>query len=105
MEVRPPGPLGLAAGKVALRSVRSAYEKQPWKDLQSLEGVVESEFVYRLYLGEHVLPYKTLSPANALLPWYNGDLLHGDHPQLELFPGLATWWRHTEEGLGCQSVK
>lgn len=97
VEVRPPGPLGLAAGKVAVRSVRSTYEKPPWKNLDALEGVVESEFVYRLYLGEHVLPYRTLSPAKALLPWHEGELLHGDNPRLELFPGLASWWKQAEE--------
>lgn len=96
VELRPSGPLGLAAGKVVVRSVRSAYEKRPWKELDALEGVVESEFVYRLYLGEHVLPYRTLSPARAVLPWHEGKLLDGDNPQVEFFPGLAKWWRNAE---------
>src|SRR5690606_30299373 len=39
------GPLGWGAGRTAVRSTRSATEKAPWKDLPSLEGTVESEFV------------------------------------------------------------
>jgi hypothetical protein len=97
VEERPPGPLGLKSGMVAVRSVRSANEKLPWKNIEALEGVIESEFVYRLYLGEHVLPYRTLPPSRAVLPWQGDELLHGDNPRLELFPGLATWWRRAEE--------
>jgi hypothetical protein len=97
VEERPPGPLGLKSGMMAVRSVRSANEKLPWKDLDALEGVVESEFVYRLYLGEHVLPYRTLPPSRAILPWQNDELLHSENPRLDLFPGLATWWRQAEE--------
>jgi hypothetical protein len=93
---RPPGPLGLKSGTVAVHSVRSANEKSPWKDLDSLEAIVESEFVYKLYLGEHVLPYRTLPPAKAVLPWDRGALLSAESPRLELFPGLAKWWRHAE---------
>jgi hypothetical protein len=97
VEERPPGPLGLKSGMRAVRSVRSANEKRPWKDLEALEGVVESEFAYRLYLGEHVLPYRTLPPSRAVLPWLNAELLPSDNSRLELFPGLATWWRQAEE--------
>jgi len=59
--------------------------------------VVESVFVYRLFLGEHVLPYRTLSPAKALVPWYNRELLHSGNPFLDLFPALSKWWRRSEE--------
>ena len=92
-----PGPLGVKSGTVIIRSVRSANEKRPWKDLDSLEGLVESEFVYRLFLGEHVLPYRTLSPARAVVPWQNRELLHSGKPFLDLFPALSKWWRRAEE--------
>jgi SAM-dependent methyltransferase len=97
VEERPPGPLGLPRGFVVVRSVRSAYEKRPWKDLESREGVVESEFVYPLYLGEHVLPYRTLPPARAVLPWQEGRLPHGEHPFLDQYEKMGPWWRQAEE--------
>jgi hypothetical protein len=82
---------------MAVRSVRSAYEKRPWKNLESREGVVESEFVYPLYLGEHVLPYRTLPPARAVLPCMPGRLLHGEDPWLDQYERLGPWWRKAEE--------
>ncbi len=96
VEQRVPGPLGVESGMVLVRSVRSAYEKPPWKYLDALAGVVESEFLYPMYLGEHVLPYRTLTPTKAILPWHNGELLHGENPHLEFFPGLSTWWLQAE---------
>ena len=96
VEERPPGPLGLQSGMAAVRSVRSAYEKRPWRALDSLDGVVESEFVYPLLLGEHVLAYRTLPAARAVIPCSNGRLMDGDDPRLDLYPGLARWWRRAE---------
>ena len=97
VERRSSGPLGLPAGTAAVRSVRSAYEKKPWKELDPLEGVVETEFVFPLYLGEHVLPYRTLTPAEAVLPWQAGDLLSGHGSRIDSFPRLANWWHKAEE--------
>ena len=96
VEAMPPGPLGLKSGTIAVRSVRSANEKLPWKELDSLEGVVESEFVYPMYLGEHVLPYRTLPATKALIPWAAGMLMDSEHSRLELYPGLTKWWRNAE---------
>ena len=50
------GPLGMAAGKVAVRSLQRTNDKKPWKELAALEGVVETEFVRPVLLGESVLP-------------------------------------------------
>jgi hypothetical protein len=97
VEEQPPGPLGLKFGTVAVRSTRSAYEKYPWKDLDALEGILESEFVYPIYLGEHILPYTALPPAKAVLPLLQGNLLDEKNPRLELFPGLAKWWHQAGE--------
>jgi len=97
VEEMPAGPLGLRSGTMAVRSARTANEKRPWKDLPSLEGVVESEFVFPLYLGEHVLPYRVLPGASAVLPWNGRGLLNGTDSRLELYPGLARWWQKAEE--------
>jgi hypothetical protein len=97
VEELPPGPLGLRSGTIAVRSCRSTYEKEPWKSLPSQEAVVESEFVYPVYLAEHVLPYRSLPSAKAVLPWLQGHLINSDSSRLEQFPGLARWWRHVDE--------
>jgi SAM-dependent methyltransferase len=81
VERAPESPLGAGAGRMAVSSRRSANEKRPWKTLQSLTGSVETQFVRRMHLGETVLPYR---------------LLGGPDESLDLYPGLAEWWRHAE---------
>ncbi len=90
------GPLGLASGQRAVRSARTTSEKEPWKSIPTLEGVVETEFVHPVLLGESVLPYRVLAARDAVLPLEGTTLLDGDHPRLDLYPGLADWWRTAE---------
>ncbi|MGH3977427.1 MAG: N-6 DNA methylase [Pseudonocardiaceae bacterium] len=91
------GPLGLAAGRQAVRSARSSTEKAPWKELCSLEGVVETEFIRPTLLGESILPFRVLAPRHAVLPLEGTELFDGEHPRLDLYPGLAEWWRRAEQ--------
>ena len=88
----PAGPLGVRQGHCAVKSRRSAYEKKPWKDLDDLSGVVESEFVRPLLLGETVLPYRLRPPQLAVVPWSGKKLLHGGTEGIGLYPGLSAWW-------------
>lgn len=90
------GPLGTGAGRRPVRSRRSANEKRPWKDVPSLEGNIESQFVRPLFLGENVMSYRTLDPWLTVVPWDGRRLLDGRSEQLDLFPGLASWWREAE---------
>lgn len=92
----PAGPLGMPAGSVEVRSSRSPYEKTPWKEIPELQGVVESEFVRPLYLGSHLLPYRTIEPALAVLPWTSRGPVAESPNQLDLYPGLARWWKQAE---------
>ncbi|MDA1315609.1 MAG: N-6 DNA methylase [Acidobacteria bacterium] len=92
-----PGPLGVPAGRVRVRSHRSANEKHPWKSIEFLEGIVESEFVRPLLSGETTLPYRTLDPLDVILPWISGKLLASNDDRIDLYPGLADWWRRAEE--------
>ena len=89
------GPLGVGAGRVAVKSARSGLEKQPWKDLPSMAGIVEREFVYDVYLGSSIAPFRTLTPAKAVLPLYKGVFLgsNEDDDSLHPYPGLAKWWQ------------
>jgi hypothetical protein len=96
VEAAPTGPLGVGSGRRAVRSQRSALEKRPWKDLPSLEGVVEQQFVRPLLLGSSILPYRTVTPAEAIVPWNGERLLHGEDVALEDYAGLSAWWLRAE---------
>ncbi|EFL39743.1 hypothetical protein SSRG_02547 [Streptomyces griseoflavus Tu4000] len=90
------GPLGLGGGRTRVRSERSFH--RPWKELPQLEGVVETQFVRRVLLGESVLPYRLLAPRRAVLPIEgNNTLLHGEHVHIDRYPDLTKWWRKAEE--------
>ncbi|MFG1826566.1 N-6 DNA methylase [Microbispora bryophytorum] len=93
---QPSSPLGYGAGRTAIQSVRSSTEKPPWKHLPDMNGVVETEFVRPVLLGENVLPYRLLTPRDAVLPIEGSQLLDGNHPHLDMYPGLAEWWRQSE---------
>ncbi|MGW1031630.1 N-6 DNA methylase [Streptomyces antibioticus] len=96
VEQQDSGPLGLGGGRIRVRSSRSSNEKTPWKQLPSLEGIVEAEFVRPILLGECVLPYRVLAPQRAILPIEGNLLLDGEHPHLDRYPDLAEWWRDAE---------
>ena len=96
VESAPSSPIGVAAGRRAIRSARSANEKQPWKSLPALEGTIESEFVRPVHLGATILPFRPLEPQLGVIPWSGSDLLDGEDSRLDLYPGLAEWWRKAE---------
>jgi Trypsin-like peptidase domain/Eco57I restriction-modification methylase len=87
------GSLGVGANRRAVQSSRSANEHRPWKDVRSLRGVVEEQFIKHLYLGACILPFRILPPREAVIPW--GDHLLSED-DLELHPGLAAWWRDAQ---------
>ncbi len=91
-----PGPLGLSAGNARIASARSANEKKPWKDLPPLEGVIEREFLFRVHLGETVLPYRTLTPRTAVLPITRKGKFYPGDPRILEYPRLAKWWAKAE---------
>ena len=95
VEEGPSGPLGLPSGNRAVRSASSSYEKAPWKDLDPLEGVVEEEFIRPLYLSEAVLPYRLRKPKLAVIPLEGHTMLSEE--RMNLYPGLAHWWRQASE--------
>jgi hypothetical protein len=93
---RSAGPLGTAGGSTPVRSERSSTEKAPWKSLPAVDGVIEGEFLRPVLLGESVLPYKVLAPRTAVLPLEGRALMGSGHPNLDLYPGLADWWRRVD---------
>ena len=61
---------------VTVRPREGAQDKEPWRslDLSVITGVsVESTYLFDLHLGETVVPYATLSPLKALLPFKRSD--------------------------------
>jgi N-6 DNA Methylase len=97
IDIRETSPLGMGADQVAVTSRRSKNEKAPWKDLRSQNGMVEREFVRPLYTGESIMPFRRLSPkSNAIVPWDGQCLVPEDPRRLEMYQGLARWWRAAE---------
>jgi hypothetical protein len=89
-------PLGTGAGRRAVRSRRSLNEKKPWKSVPDLAGVVEAQFVLPVLAGDSLLPFHIRDPQLAVIPWDQG-LLDGEDQRIDMYPGLATWWRRAEQ--------
>ena len=87
--------LGLPAGRVSVCSSRSVYERRPWKQLPSLTGVVESEFIRPFHNGENVFPYRVGETGMVVVPCNRRGLL--DNAEIELSPGFSQWWEQAEE--------
>jgi len=96
VEDAPSSPIGVAAGRRAVRSMRSANEKLPWKHLPALQGAVEQEFVRPVHLGSTLLPFRLLEPWLGIVPWDGTTLLDSANPRLDAYPGLADWWTRAE---------
>lgn len=90
------GPLGMAAGKVGVRSLQRNNDKKPWKDLPPLEGVIESEFIRPVLLGESVIPFRIAETFEAVIPRDREGLMDGGSDRLDAYEGLANWWRRAE---------
>lgn len=91
--------IGLGVGRVAVASLRSANEKAPWKALPSLAGAVEKQFVHALHSGPTILPYRTLKPHHAVIPWdlRRKCLMDGDDPEFLRYPATRDWFRAAEK--------
>ena len=90
------GPLGRAAGKAGVRSLQRNNDKKPWKDLPALEGVVETEFIRPVLLGESVIPFRIAVTFEAVIPRDLQVLMDGQSDRIDLYEGLASWWRRAE---------
>ncbi|MGI8800659.1 MAG: N-6 DNA methylase, partial [Solirubrobacteraceae bacterium] len=96
VDAMPAPPMGLPSGRTAIRNARSTNEKEPWKSMPSLEGIVEDRFLRPMHLGATIVAFRPRVPILAVVPWLDGELLDGSNDRLDEFPGLAAWWRHAE---------
>ena len=65
-----------AGQTVTVNPRRGSQDKKPWRDLDltAITGqTIESRHVYDVHLGETVVPYATLEPLRAVLPFRHGD--------------------------------
>jgi len=90
------GPLGMPAGKAGVRSLQRVNDKKPWKHLPALEGVVETEFIRPVLLGESVIPFRIAETFEAVIPRDREGLMDGQSDRLDAYEGLASWWRRAE---------
>lgn len=95
VDEKPVGPLGAGAGRIAVKSRRSATEKKPWKTLPALEGSVDRQFVRTMHVGDTILSYRPLPPRHVVIPCDGRQLLDSSE-RLALYPGLADWWHRAE---------
>jgi SAM-dependent methyltransferase len=99
VEEREAGRFGTNKARPRVESRRTPQEKAPWKEVRSLSGNVEKEFLRPLYLGESVAPYRLLDPALAIVPWHAGKkrLMDAADAQLAGYAGLDKWMAQAEE--------
>lgn len=92
---RPSGPLGLPGGTIAIESCRSANEQKPYKQLPSVQGIVESEFVRPVFSGESLLPFRLRDPLSGVVPCTGTRLL--TRAEIDNYDALSQWWRQAED--------
>ncbi|MEE1619270.1 N-6 DNA methylase [Brachybacterium sp. J153] len=83
--------LGMSAGRVSYRSMRSAQEKVPWKDLPDLTGVIDRRFIFDVHLGSTITPFRTLNPWRAILP-VERDAVISEEKIPHSDRALTQWW-------------
>jgi len=91
-------PFGANPDAPLVESRRTSQEKSPWKNLQSLRGNIEREFLRPLYLGESVAPFRLLEPVLSVIPFEetSNRLLDADLADRAGYIELARWLTDTE---------
>ena len=103
VERAPAGRFGANPEAPLVRSRGSRHEKVPWKDITPLEGNVERPFLWRLYLGESLAPFRLLQPVEAVIPWdpESQSLLTASRARTLGFPALVRWLTEAEALWGA----
>ena len=105
VEEKAAGPLGMGAGRVAIKSRRSSNEKKPWKTLPALEGSVDRQFVVKVHVGDTLLPFRLLPPQKAVVPAEGCVVLDSTDDRMNQYPGLNDWWRQAETAWNKNRLK
>ena len=65
-----------AGQTITVNPRRSSQDNEPWRslDLATITGqTVEAQHVFDVNLGENLVPYATLSPLRAVMPFKQSD--------------------------------
>jgi len=92
------GKLGINQADPLVESRRTSQEKPPWKDMRTLRGNVEADFLRPLYLGESIAPFRVLSAIQSVVPWEaeQKHLLTAAEAQTHGYAHLAGWLTEVE---------
>lgn len=93
-ESQPSNSLGTPIGLLQVRSQRSTLEKEPWKSVTGLEGLVEAKYLFDVLTGSSIAPFRILSKWKTVLPVVNGKLLENSK---DLDASMAIWWASVEK--------
>lgn len=98
VELAPNIPFGANPDAPVVESRRTSQEKPPWKNLPSLRGNIEKEFLRPLYLGESVAPFRLLEPVTSVIPLDEASnrLLDAGSAGRAGYIHLARWLRDAE---------
>lgn len=97
VERKASGRLGSNPAAPLVESRRSSQEKKPWRDLPSLEGNVEAEFLHPVLLGESILPYRLFNQFEGVIPVNStGRLLSANIAGEMGLDHLASWMKAAE---------
>lgn len=88
--------IGIPTGQVRVESQRSALEKRPWKDIRSLTGVVEKEFVFDILAGSSIGPFRVFEKLRGVLP-VSGDRILDEYQLADVAPMTSKWWAAVAE--------
>src|SRR5699024_9151390 len=88
--------LGQSAGRVSIRSYRTNLEKEPWKSLPGITGVVQRRYLFDVHLGSTIAPYRQLKPWRAILPIRDEKIMDEDQMKANA-PGVAKWWSEASD--------
>ena len=92
VEHRSSGRLGSNPASPLVESKRSTQEKKPWRELDSLSGNIERDFLFPILLGESILPHRIGYTFEGVIPvTAGGRMLDSKTATEEGLPHLARW--------------
>ncbi|MCB1882868.1 MAG: N-6 DNA methylase [Geminicoccaceae bacterium] len=99
------GRLGINRRAPRVRGRTGPLDKAPWNGVEPPEGPVEERFLRPLLLGEHVLPYRLLDPALAVVPAEGRVLMAAEGADAAGHRHLAAWLRDAEAKWAAHAKK